>query len=105
MRFNSGNRPYQEQRVDPPGDLDWRQEGDDWVATATCPACGHPTEKELVDLVPGTVTKGLPWGRKKPEVRLDRTMDCRCSITHRGAEERHGCGANWKVRIPGEATT
>ncbi|MFB7866232.1 hypothetical protein [Streptomyces sp. NPDC056069] len=105
MRSNPGNRPYQEQMVDPPSDLEWREEGDAWVFSGTCPVCTHDTESELFDLVPGTVTKGLPWGKKKPEVRRDRTLDCECAITHRGAEERRGCGAGWKVRLPDEVVS
>ncbi|MFI8828398.1 hypothetical protein [Streptomyces sp. NPDC053431] len=104
-RNNPGDRRYEEQTVAPPGDLQWRPEGDDWIAWGTCPVCAHRTEKELVDLVPGTVTKGKPWGRKKPEVRRERTMDCTCDITHRGAEERRGCGASWTVRLPDAAVS
>ncbi|MFF5976885.1 hypothetical protein ACFY7C_35815 [Streptomyces sp. NPDC012769] len=102
MTTPDDDKPYREQRVAPPGDLAWHRDGGFLVATGTCPVCGHRTDKSLVDIVPGTVTKGLPWGRKKPQANRDRTVDCECRITHREADERNGCGACWTVRLPEE---
>ena len=94
--------PYKEQKVDPPADLAWHTEAGALVYTGTCPACHGWNQFPLVNVTPGTVTKGFPWGRKKPEEDRERKMDCQCPVTHPAADELPGCGAWWTVRIPAE---
>ncbi|WP_333771342.1 hypothetical protein [Streptomyces sp. IBSBF 2435] len=93
---------YREQQVAPPGDLRSHTDGAGFlVFTGTCPVCHARNSFSLVDVVPGTVSKGLPWRRSQDDGPGEWTMDCRCPITHpSNVDEFSGCGAWWTVRLP-----
>jgi hypothetical protein len=70
------------------------------IASGSCPACGHPTSKEIyLDVV--SATAGASEPAVPPEERTTRRIACACSSAHRERPKTiiGGCGRWWLVTL------
>jgi hypothetical protein len=70
------------------------------TASGSCPACGHPTSKDIyLDVVSAAAAASEP--AVPPEERTTRRIACACTVEHPGRPKTviGGCGRWWLVTL------